>query len=323
MGSDGKEIYLEPPTGEELPAKGFDPGNRVPCSPRSHGVYDILQGDPLRAGEETYQAPSGGDVEVKVDPNSNRLQLLEPFKPWDGKDIEACAPYLRLIIRTRPVLKCLLQGLAVLIKAKGKCTTDHISMAGPWLKYRGHLDNISNNLLIGAVNSENDEVMHGLMALPLIAAQILFGRGGAPLMATCCYALVAATACLSPRDASFQIILYELQVNSIKNQLTGEYNTVPNVARDYKKNGLGWVVVGDQNYGEGSSREHAALEPRHLGETLRCWQYPIMAVRIALAANDIGVYCRRAGGHCKELCAHTRDQPEEAGHAAPHLCQPG
>ena len=102
----------------------------------------------------------------------------------------------------------------MLIKVKGKCTTDHISMAGPWLKYRGHLDNISNNLLIGAVNSENDGV------------------------------------------------------NSLKNQLTGEYQAVPAVARDYKKNGLGWVVVGDENYGEGSSREHAALEPRHLGEQL-------------------------------------------------------
>lgn len=99
----------------------------------------------------------------------------------------------------------------MLIKVKGKCTTDHISMAGPWLKYRGHLDNISNNMLIGALNSENDGI------------------------------------------------------NSVKNQLSGEYDTVPGVARDYKKNGLGWIVVGDDNYGEGSSREHAALEPRHLG----------------------------------------------------------
>ena len=107
-----------------------------------------------------------------------------------------------------------MQDLAILIKAKGKCTTDHISMAGPWLKYRGHLDNISNNLLIGAQNAENGEV------------------------------------------------------NSVKNQLTGEYGAVPAVARDYKKNGLGWIVVGDENYGEGSSREHAALEPRHLGENL-------------------------------------------------------
>ena len=103
----------------------------------------------------------------------------------------------------------------MLIKVKGKCTTDHISMAGPWLKYRGHLDNISNNLLIGALNIENEKV------------------------------------------------------NSIKNQLTGDYDSVPNVARSYKKEGLGWLVVGDENYGEGSSREHAALEPRHLGTFLQ------------------------------------------------------
>ena len=130
------------------------------------------------------------------------------------------------------------QDLAVLIKVKGKCTTDHISMAGPWLKYRGHLDNISNNLLIGAVNSENDGV------------------------------------------------------NSLKNQLTGEYQAVPAVARDYKKNGLGWVVVGDENYGEGSSREHAALEPRHLGEQLS-------NVPSAALAHDSGCClwaCACAGG---------------------------
>ncbi|CAL8467085.1 g6621 [Coccomyxa elongata] len=166
VGADGKEIKLQPPTGDELPAKGFD------------------------AGVETYQAPAPGQVEVKVDPNSSRLQLLEPFKPWDGKDVE---------------------DALVLIKVKGKCTTDHISMAGPWLKFRGHLDNISNNMLIGALNSENE------------------------------------------------------QVNSVKNQITGEYGPVPAVARDYKARGLEWVVVGDENYGEGSSREHAALEPRHLG----------------------------------------------------------
>lgn len=166
VGADGREIMLEPPTGEELPAKGYD------------------------AGVETYQAPAGSNVDVVVDPNSNRLQLLTPFAKWDGKDIE---------------------GALVLIKAKGKCTTDHISMAGPWLKYRGHLDNISNNMLIGAVNAENGEV------------------------------------------------------NSVKNQLTGEYGAVPDVARAYKAAGVPWVVIGDENYGEGSSREHAALEPRHLG----------------------------------------------------------
>ncbi len=128
--------------------------------------------------------------EVVVNPNSERLQLLTPFEPWDGND---------------------LKGLRLLIKARGKCTTDHISMAGPWLKYRGHLDNISNNLLIGAVNDFNGKT------------------------------------------------------NTILNQLTGEYDSVPSVARDYKKVGFGSVIVGDENYGEGSSREHAAMEPRHLG----------------------------------------------------------
>lgn len=166
VGADGKEILLEPPKGDELPAKGFDPG------------------------VETYQAPAKGGVDVKVSPDSNRLQLLEPFQKWDGKDLE---------------------DALVLIKVKGKCTTDHISMAGPWLKYRGHLDNISNNMLIGALNIENEKV------------------------------------------------------NSVKNQLDGEYGTVPGVARAYKAAGRPWIVVGDENYGEGSSREHAALEPRHLG----------------------------------------------------------
>ena len=168
VAADGSEVTLSPPSGDELPTRGFD------------------------AGVETFQAPpaDGSNLSVAVDPSSNRLQLLEPFKAWDGAD---------------------LTGAAVLIKAKGKCTTDHISMAGPWLKYRGHLDNISNNMLIGAVNAENDAV------------------------------------------------------NSVKNYLTGEYAGVPDVARAYKAAGLPWVVVGDENYGEGSSREHAALEPRHLG----------------------------------------------------------
>jgi aconitate hydratase len=127
---------------------------------------------------------------VKVSPKSDRLQLLAPFAKWEGTD---------------------LKGLKLLIKAKGKCTTDHISMAGPWLKYRGHLDNISNNLLIGAVNFANEAT------------------------------------------------------NKVKNQLTGEYGEVPAVQRAYKAQGIGSVVVGDENYGEGSSREHAAMEPRHLG----------------------------------------------------------
>jgi aconitate hydratase len=132
----------------------------------------------------------GSKVSVDVDPKSNRLQLLSPFEKWDGKD---------------------LNEMTVLIKVKGKCTTDHISAAGPWLKYRGHLDNISNNMFIGATNSENNEM------------------------------------------------------NNIKNQMTGEWGGVPDVARAYKAKGVRWVTVGDENYGEGSSREHAALEPRHLG----------------------------------------------------------
>ncbi|ACU59511.1 aconitate hydratase [Chitinophaga pinensis] len=139
-----------------------------------------------------YQAPAadGSGVQVIVSPTSDRLQLLAPFAAWEGTD---------------------LKGLKLLIKAKGKCTTDHISMAGPWLKYRGHLDNISNNMLIGAVNAYNDKT------------------------------------------------------DTVKNQLTGEYAGVPVVQRAYKAVNIGSVVVGDENYGEGSSREHAAMEPRHLG----------------------------------------------------------
>ncbi|MBC3791990.1 aconitate hydratase [Spirosoma utsteinense] len=139
-----------------------------------------------------YQAPAedGSGVNVLVSPTSDRLQLLAPFQAWEGTD---------------------LSGLKLLIKAKGKCTTDHISMAGPWLKYRGHLDNISNNMLIGAVN------------------------------------------------------YYTEKTNSVKNQLTGEYGEVPAVQRAYKAAGVGSIVVGDENYGEGSSREHAAMEPRFLG----------------------------------------------------------
>ncbi|MBU3662910.1 MAG: aconitate hydratase [Bacteroidetes bacterium] len=135
-------------------------------------------------------ALDGSKVQVAVSPTSDRLQLLDPFAAWEGTD---------------------LKGLKLLIKAKGKCTTDHISMAGPWLKYRGHLDNISNNMLIGAVNYFNEKT------------------------------------------------------DSVKNQLTGEYQSVPKVQRAYKAQGIGSIVVGDENYGEGSSREHAAMEPRHLG----------------------------------------------------------
>lgn len=158
---------------------------------------DIPSGEELPAKgfaveDAGYQAPAenGSSVTVKVDPASSRLQLLEPFAAWNGENI---------------------LGAKLLIKAKGKCTTDHISMAGPWLRFRGHLDNISNNMLIGAVNAFNDAT------------------------------------------------------NKVKNQLTGEYDEVPAVQRAYKAAGVPSVVVGDQNYGEGSSREHAAMEPRHLG----------------------------------------------------------
>jgi aconitate hydratase len=164
---DGEWVSLDLPEGLELPPNGFD-------------VED--------AG---YVAPEedGSKIEVVVKPESNRLQLLQPFPEWDGRDMH---------------------DLRLLIKAKGKCTTDHISMAGPWLRFRGHLDNISDNMLIGAVNYFNDKT------------------------------------------------------NSVKNGINGNYDAVPAVARAYKAAGAGSIVVGDENYGEGSSREHAAMEPRHL-----------------------------------------------------------
>ncbi|CAH0397756.1 unnamed protein product [Chilo suppressalis] len=167
-GTDGKKFKLSDPFGDELPAKGFDPG------------------------QDTYEHPpaDGSKVQVDVSPSSDRLQLLSPFDKWDGKD---------------------LTEMTILIKVKGKCTTDHISAAGPWLKYRGHLDNISNNMFITATNAENNEL------------------------------------------------------NKVRNQLTGEFGPVPATARAYKAAGTRWCVIGDENYGEGSSREHAALEPRHLG----------------------------------------------------------
>lgn len=168
INEDGQEVMLDEPSGDELPAKGFyaeDPG---------------------------YQAPAadGSGVQVVVSPTSERLQLLAPFDPWDGKNI---------------------LGAKLLIKAFGKCTTDHISMAGPWLRFRGHLDAISNNMLIGAINAFNQKA------------------------------------------------------NLVKNQLLGTYGAVPAVARAYKAAGIASIVVGDHNYGEGSSREHAAMEPRFLG----------------------------------------------------------
>jgi len=164
----GERVTLDPPRGAELPPQGFD-------------VKDL-----------GYVAPAndGAGVEVVVKPDSQRLQLIEPFPTWDGKDLE---------------------GLKLLIKIKGKCTTDHISMAGPWLRYRGHLDKISDNCFIGAINAFNGEA------------------------------------------------------NKVKNQITGEYGPVPQTQRAYKSAGLGSIAVGDENYGEGSSREHAAMEPRYLG----------------------------------------------------------
>lgn len=167
-GTDGKQIKLKEPSGMELPPKGF------------------------AVGDAGYQSPAedGSSVVINVNPDSDRLQLLAPFDPWDGKNIT---------------------DAKVLIKAFGKCTTDHISMAGPWLKYRGHLDNISNNMLIGAINA------------------------------------------------------YNMETNKVQNLLTGEFGEVPAVARAYKAAGVPTIVVGDHNYGEGSSREHAAMEPRHLG----------------------------------------------------------
>jgi aconitate hydratase len=164
----GEEVRLEAPSGNELPPRGFD------------------------AKDPGFQAPAadGSGIIVSVNEESERLQLLTPFLPWDGKNIT---------------------GAKLLIKAFGKCTTDHISMAGPWLRFRGHLDNISNNMLIGAINAFNQKP------------------------------------------------------NKVKNQLIGEYDAVPAVARAYKAAGIPSIVVGDHNYGEGSSREHAAMEPRFLG----------------------------------------------------------
>jgi aconitate hydratase len=165
---EGQSVKLEEPRGHEFPPKGFDvkdPGYLAPAKDGSH-------------------------VQVRISENSNRLQALSPFAPWDGNN---------------------LMGMKLLIKAKGKCTTDHISMAGPWLRFRGHLDNIANNTLTGAVNYFNEKT------------------------------------------------------DSVKNQLTGEYGPVPATQRAYKSAGIPTLVVGDHNYGEGSSREHAAMQPRHLG----------------------------------------------------------
>ena len=168
VNASGESVKLDPPKGDELPKKGYTPGERGFVEP----------------------AKDGSAVQVKVDPRSDRLQILQPFAPWENKDLE---------------------NLRVLVKVKGKCTTDHISPAGKWLKFRGHLDNISNNMFIGAVNAFSGEA----------------GKG--------------------------------------KNVFTGEVKDFSAVARDYKAKGIGWVAIGDENYGEGSSREHAAMEPRFLG----------------------------------------------------------
>jgi aconitate hydratase len=161
-------VGLDEPRGYELPPEGF-------------AVEDAGYVEPLE---------DGSGVEVVVSPDSQRLQLLDPFVPIKNEEVK---------------------GMKLLIKAYGKCTTDHISMAGPWLRYRGHLDNIANNTLIGAVNAFNQKT------------------------------------------------------NFVKNQLTGEYGAVPDTQREYKSRGIRSIVVGDHNYGEGSSREHAAMQPRHLG----------------------------------------------------------
>jgi aconitate hydratase len=169
--ADGSDVFLDAPSGRDLPANGFDPG------------------------ESGYEAPPADDerktVDVAVNPDSERLQLLQPFPAWEGHDLEQ---------------------LVVLLKAKGKCTTDHISPAGPWLWYRGHLDNISGNMFIGAVNAFTGEI----------------GKG----------------------------------TNVVSGETGNDFNVI---ARDYRSRGMGWIAVGDENYGEGSSREHAAMEPRFLG----------------------------------------------------------
>ncbi|KAF3362093.1 Aconitate hydratase, mitochondrial [Chlamydiales bacterium STE3] len=164
----GETFKLSAPSGDELPKQGFTPGEIGFIAPANDGSL----------------------IEILVDPNSSRLQLLKPFQPWDGED---------------------LKGLRILCKAQGKCTTDHISPAGKWLRFRGHLDNISDNMLSGAVNAFREEI----------------GKG--------------------------------------KNQLNGIVEPFSKVARDYKEKGIDWMIIGDENYGEGSSREHAAMEPRYLG----------------------------------------------------------
>ncbi|KAL1925680.1 uncharacterized protein VTP21DRAFT_563 [Calcarisporiella thermophila] len=166
----GEEFRFMPPAGKELPAQGFEEGIKIFRPPPNN-----TQPDP--------------NVEIKIEPESNRLQLLEPFQPWHGGEFT---------------------GVKVLIKVKGKCTTDHISAAGPWLKYKGHLENIANNTLIGAMNADT-------------------GR-----------------------------------INEVTSVVSGRTSTIPDVAKEYKQSNIPWMVIADHNYGEGSAREHAALQPRFL-----------------------------------------------------------
>lgn len=171
LDGEGKPFMLEPPRGFDLPERGFNGGRA------------IYQPPPFRPDPQS-------EIVIKVNPNSQRLELLEPFPAWDGKEFE---------------------NLKVLVKVKGKCTTDHISAAGKWLKYKGHLSNIATNTLMRAVNAFNGET------------------------------------------------------NSVLNELTGQYDTIPNVGAAYKANNVPWMVITDTNYGEGSAREHAAMQPRYLG----------------------------------------------------------
>lgn len=172
VGSDGVPFKFDVPSSQDIPPQGYAKHNT-----------DMYQAPPPAAGE-------GGshNIDIKINPHSDRLQILPRFAAWNGKDYES---------------------LPILTKIKGKCTTDHISMAGKWLRYRGHLEHISNNLLIGSTNSED-------------------------------------------------------QVNQATNVFTNETASIPETARDYKSRGVSWVIIGDENYGEGSSREHAAMEPRYL-----------------------------------------------------------
>uniref|UniRef100_A0A665WD89 Aconitate hydratase, mitochondrial n=1 Tax=Echeneis naucrates TaxID=173247 RepID=A0A665WD89_ECHNA len=245
----GEKFKLEPPSGDELPSRDFDPG------------------------QDTYQHPPAESSSVKVDvnPSSNRLQLLEPFDKWHGKDLE---------------------DMKVLIKVKGKCTTDHISAAGPWLKFRGHLDNISNNLLIGAVNIENDAVNKVKNQLtgeyngvPDVARHYkcvfkykspwqnynlccIFSQQTLPqfhMKHFICLVFMQSTLNWPAVHSSYSNKLLQPLFTCSVSFLQFPFSLLYFFYSMIQANGVNWVVVGDENYGEGSSREHAALEPRHLG----------------------------------------------------------